>query len=812
MSALWQDLRFAVRSFAKQPGFTGLAVLILALGIGTTTAVFSVVNAVLLRPLPYVDPSRLVALTSVFRPNSENRPSRVVVLKDVERWRPQSKTIASMGAFAYTQLPIRVGQQAFSSVTALMDPEFLPTLGNPLAMGTFFTPGNGAADPSAILSHRLWLDAFSADPAVVGKAVIVDGAAFTVRGVLRADFQFPRADASYFKKPVDLLLPSSSFLGFQPTSRQWFGIARLAPGVSLERAQAEMQGVATTLPDGTASDWSVRLTPLAEETTRSSRQSLLIVFGIAIVLLLIASANFMNLLFSRGAARAREMTIRKAMGSSVGRLVRQLLTESLLLSALGAAAGVAIAMFGIKGLTAMSPVYLPVTAGIGIDGTVLSFTLAIGVASALVAGLFPALHVSSANEAAVRAPGARVTTGHALARVQRGLCVAQMALGVALLACAGLLAHSLWRLNNVDPGFETDRILGFNLSLPSEDVPTAAALMERRRRFYQDALDAVRTTPGVVSAGWISFLPPETRAGVFMGLAIEGAPAPGQNDPPRTTNTLISSPAYFSTMGMRIVKGRDLSDLDTAANTPVIVVNETLARRYFPGQEALGRKIGTGFDGLRPVREIVGIVADAHDRGLARAPVPTAYIPFTQFALPYGSIAFKTGASSGDMIPEIRSRLAKLNPGVPLTDFQTIDRRLAESLDEPRFYTLMATVCAGLATLFVTLGLYGIIAHSVSRRIPEFGVRMAIGADGVTIRRMVIAQAMRMAVAGVALGGVLSIGLTRTLRTLLFELDPFDPVSLAGSVVVVVLVTACASYVPALRASRVDPLVALRHD
>jgi putative ABC transport system permease protein len=814
MGTLWQDLRFALRTLAKDAGFTVVAVLILALGMGATTAVFSVVNAVLLRPLPYQDPSRLVAMSSVFEPGKSNRDISVVPLTDVEEWRKHVRSLESMGAFAYTQLPIRVGEQAFFPVTALMDPEFLPTLGNTLAIGTPFASRSetGGEDRTVIISHRLWLDAFGGAPDAVGRRVTVDGSPFTVRGILPAEFQFPRADAAYSTNPVDMLMPAAVFLNFPASARQWFGIARLAPGATLAQAETELRtvirGIGESVPE--KKNWSARLTPLAEATARSSRTALLITLGISVVLLLIAATNLMNLLFSRGAARLREMAIRKAIGGTTFRLVRQFLTESLCLAVLGAAAGIGIAVFAIDVLVALSPVHLPVTQQIRIDGAVLAFTFAVSAGAALIAGLFPALHVSVKCEEAVRSPGARATAGRALSRVQQGLCITQMALGVALLAAAGLLTHSLWRLNDVDPGYRSADVFGFSLSYPSDDSLPIMQSLEKRKMFYQAALDEIRHIPGVISAGWITFLPPETRSGVFMGLTLEASAAPPAE--PRVANHLISSPDYFATMGMRLAAGRDFSSSDLATGPPVIIINEALARRYFPGAAALGKKIGTPFDGNKPVREIVGIVADTHDRGVAANAIPTLYIPFQQFALPYGSIAVRAAVPAAGIIPEIRRRLATLDAGVPLTNFETVAGRLRQSLDEPRFYTTMAASCAFMAVLFVSLGLYGIISYSVSRRTAEFGVRMAVGAGGMTILRMVLGQGLRMAAIGVTLGVAISFAAGRVLASLLFQVKPVDPVTLVPAALVVVLVTVLASYVPARRASRVSPIVALRYE
>ena len=807
MDGILQDLRFATRTLRTHRQFALAAVLLLALGIGVTTAIFSVVNAVLLRPLPYHQPERLVAITSVFRSAAATRPSPVVTLTDMAEWRKRSSVFDAMGGFAYTQLPMRVGNQSFSPVTALMDPHFLPTLGNALLMGSFFDE-HTETDTTAIVSHRLWVEAFGSDPAVLGRSITIDGEPYAVRGVLAATFQFPRADASFFTKPVDLLIPSASFAGFPAQSRQWFGIARLKANVTLWQAQSELASIAESVSrDAKTGDvWSVRLTALDDATTRRSRQPLLSVLGISLVLLLIASTNLMNLFFSRGVVRLREMTIRRAVGGSRLRLVRQLLAEGVVLATLGGGAGVFLASFAIDAVVAVSPVFLPVTGTVTIDARVFAFTFVVCLASAIVASIFPALHLSAKTDEALRTPGMRSSPSRGIARVQQGLCATQMALGMALLAAAGVLAHSLWRLATVDSGFDSARVLGFNLSVPNDHS------LADRIAFYAQALDEIRTIPGVERAGLISFLPPETRAGVFMGLAIDGVPPPQRGAPSRVVNTLISSVDYFATMRMPIVIGRDFAPRDNGDGPPVIMVNEALVRRYLDGRSPLGQRIGTGFDGMKAVREIIGVVKDTHDRGLAAEAIPTVYIPFQQFSLPYASIALRTAVPQETVIAVIRDRLNRLDPSVPLTDFQALDKRVHESLREPRFYTTLAAACAVLAVLFVTFGLYGLVSYTVSRRTSEVGIRMAVGAQRATILGMVLAQGLRTSAAGVVLGLGLSMLLARTLESLLFQVRPIDPLTLSAAAAIVVAVTLVASFVPARRASRVNPLAALRHE
>ncbi|HEX4683992.1 MAG TPA: ABC transporter permease [Gemmatimonadaceae bacterium] len=808
MDALWLDLRHAARSLRKSPAVIGVAILVMALGIGAATAVFSIVNSVLIRPLPYSDPQRLAAISTLSLRDGTNREVPVVALTDLEAWRRETRSFESMGAFAYTQLVMQVGHSALYPVTALVDPELLPTLGNVLAMGTPFPArGADASDNTVVITHRLWVDAFNGDRDVLGRVVSIDGSPYTVRGVLAENFQFPRADASYSTHPVDLLVPAAAYPGFPASSQQWFGIVRLKAGVSIAQAQQELGAVSSRLAasSGNAKRASLRLTPLAEATSRSSRTALLLMLGMAIVLLVVAASNVMNLLFSRGTTRLHEMAIRKAMGSTTYRIVRQLMCESGIVVVCGAVAGVALAAIGANALVAISPVHLPVTGRIGIDRVVLEFTAAVAIVTAIVTGAFPAIHVAIRSNEALRNPSARVTSSRALGRLQRGLCIVQMTLGVALLGGAGVLTRSMSHLNASDPGFRTDSLLGFEVSVPNNHS------MDERKQFYQRALDEIRAIPGVEAAGFTTFLPPEPRSGVFMGVTIEGAPLE-PDAPPRIANTLVTSPGYFETIGMTMAAGRGFTSADDAKSPPVIIINETAATKFFGAHDPIGRRIATGFDGSVPVRAVIGVVHDTRDRGLGKDPVPTVYIPFQQFALMYGAIAVRTRVPPTSLVNPIRERLARLDAGIPLTNFQTIRSRISQSLGEPRFYTVLSAACAGMAVLFVALGVYGIISFSVAGRTTEFGVRMAVGARRMNIVRLVLFQSLRMALIAIPLGSVLSVILARSLRSMLFEVQPADPATLVGASCFVVAVMLVASFLPARRASLVSPTAALRYD
>jgi putative ABC transport system permease protein len=801
MDQLSMDFRYSVRTLRRSPAFTAVAILVLALGIGATTAIFSVVNAVLIRPFPYRDPSRLVAVSTLTREGGVSRTFSTVSLDEVERWRAESRSLVSIGSFVFTELPIGVGNRAMFLVAIGADPELLDTLGVQPALGRNL-PGSGSKvkDSGVIISHRLWVDAFQSDPQVLDRPIVVNGAAGTVIGVLPASFQFPRSDASYFTEDPDLIFPVANIAdGWGRNSTQWFAIGRLKTGAPIAAADAELKTITAGMAaaDPQLRGMSVHLSGLDSETTTHVRRALLITLGISVVLLLIACTNIMNLLFSRAAQRGREMAVRMAVGASAWRLVRQMLVESGCLTFFSGAVGVLLARLALDTLVRISPAHLPISGHVEIDWTVLAFAFATCAATAILAGVLPAVHRSRQTETLIS--GTRSSASRAVLHFQRALMVAQMALGVGLLAAAGLLTHSLLRLSSINPGYRTEDTIAFELAFPGShpDLP----------RLYQRILDATRSVPGVVSAGWITNPPPETRAGVFMPFTIAGS---GTAMRP-FCNFQVSSEDYFRTAGIALSRGRDFSLSDAAGAPRVAIVNETLAQAYFPNSDPIGKQIAPMWEGSN-YREIVGVIRDIHDRGLNAKPVATLYVPYGQFAMAYGGIVARTGAPAETVIPELRRRIAAEEPTVPLKDLSTIGARLRRTLDEPRFYTLMAAVCAAMAVLFVTLGLYGVISYAVSRRTSEIGIRMALGASGEAIRRDVLRQGLLMAVAGVAAGIALSLAATRLLSNMLFEIKPIDPPTLAISAALVILVTLCAAYVPARRASLVHPMAALRHD
>ncbi|HEV3202631.1 MAG TPA: ABC transporter permease, partial [Bryobacteraceae bacterium] len=665
MDKLWMDIRYSLRSLAKNPAFASIAILVLALGIGATTAIFSVVNAVLVRPLPYHDPSGLVAVSSQYRRAGVIRTFPTVTLNEVERWRGESRSLQSLGSFVFSALPVSVGTQSMYLVAIGADPELLDTLGIRPAVGRNL-PGSGSKlkEPSVLISHRVWVQAFGSDPQAVGRSMTMDGSPVTVIGVLPASFQFPRSDASYFSEDPDIIFPVANIAdSWGRASTQWFAIGRLKPGFSIVEVDAELKtitaGMAANEPN--LRGMSVHVSALDAETTGTVRPALLLALGISIVLLLIACSNIMNLLFSRAAQRGRELAVRKAVGATAWRLVRQMLTESACLTFLSGAIGVVLARFTLDALVALSPAHLPVSGRVEIDWRVLAFAFLVCAASSILAGVLPGLHRSRQTETLIATP--RSSGGRAVLNFQRVLMVTQIALGVALLAAGGLLAHSLFRLSSVDPGFRTQGTLAFEVAFPSGrpgDTP----------RLYQRILDATRTVPGVVSAGWITNPPPETRAGMFMPFKIVGSPAATRP----FCNFQVTSEDYFQTAGIGLVRGRDFNLADAAGAPRVVIVNETLAHQYFPTADPLGRHIITDWEG-RNDREIVGVIRDTHDRGLGAKATATIYVPYQQFALGYGGVVARTNAPPESVIPEIRRRLALVDPTVPLRNLTTIEQR-----------------------------------------------------------------------------------------------------------------------------------------
>jgi putative ABC transport system permease protein len=840
MQTFWQDLRYGARMLRKNPGLTLIAVMTLAMGIGATTAIFSVVNATLLRPLPFQQPERL-ALFWGSKPGA-NMPQLPLSLPNFDDIRAQCQSCESLSAWTLghanltrtnlAQANLAHGAEPERVQYAIVSADFFTTLGVQPLLGRAFraeedNPGNA---PAALVSHSLWRRRFGADPALVGSTITLDGQSREVCGVLPEGFRF-----ASFPKETEIWLP----FGLDPFkdrkyargARALGAIARLKPGVSLAAAQAELDAIARRLEQAEPffnTGWRLQAVGLGEQASGKLRRGLLVLLGAVAFLLLIACVNVANLQLARAAARRRELAIRAALGAGRFRIAQQLLVESLLLALLGGGAGALLAWWGVD-LFALIPYnapnpFTPYTVApeqIGIDGRVLGFTGLLALLTGMLFGLAPALQMWKAAKAnlplALKESGARA--GGAMNVVGRGrglLVVAEVALALALLIGAGLMIRSFARLQQVEPGFDPRNVLTFDLNLPESkyERPQAA-------QFYERLLERLAAAPGVISAGAVEFLPLSGLDG-NTGLLIEGRPEPAPSERIFAHHRVVT-PDYFRAMGMRLRQGRAFTAADNDKAPRVAIINETMARRYWPGEIPIGKRAALDFEAMRfypdrapdrdlalGLREIVGVVADVKHTGLAGETVPEFYAPLAQRPAPNLTVVVRAKVDTAGLLDVARNEVRALDKDQPIANVSTMSEWLASSVAQPRFNFLLMTVFAAIALLLAALGIYGVMAWTVAQRTKEIGIRMALGAQTGDVLKMVIKRGMTLTLAGVALGLIASLALTRLMKTLLFNVSATDPLtfSLIASLLIAVAMLAC--YIPARRATKVDPMVALR--
>ncbi|MBO0862422.1 MAG: ABC transporter permease [Chloracidobacterium sp.] len=793
IETLVQDLKYGLRMLRRNPGFTVVAVLTLALGIGANTAIFSVVNAVLLRPLPYTAPDRLVT------------DGHTILSPTFLNWRAQSQSFEQMAAYTTGTSDLTGGGEPERLTAGLVSAELFSTLGVPPSLGRGFTAAedqpNGAL--AVILSHWLWQRRFGGDPQLIGRAITLDGQNRTVVGVMPSGFQFPAE--------LDLWLPlnldtSGSRKGMVFVNM----VGRLKPGVTMEAARTDLttilRRVSRPAPNDN-SDVQVRVIKLHERLVGDWQQALLVIFGAVAFVLLIACVNVANLLLARASTRQKEMAIRAAVGAGRPRLVRQLLAESLLLSLAGGGAGLLVAILGVKLLVRMNPEGVARLQESSVDGRALGFTSLIVVLTGLLAGVFPALQASKADvNETLKAQSAVRPSDRGASRTLPSLMVAEIALALVLAVGAGLMIKSFMRLLSVPKGFNPEGILTLVLSPSRATYPPGSP---RLRSYYEEALASVKTMPGVQSASLSSFLPLAGRTFRKMGFQIEGRePIEGSFE----VNCI--SPGYFGTMGLMIRSGRPITDQDGSGAPPVTVINETFARRFFPGENPIGRRL---LFGPNP-NTIVGVAGDTRQFGLDQEVEPEIYTSYLQG----GSNAMRLvvraaytqsgGAGLASLAATIRNQIQALEPNEPVNQVITMDRRLADSVAQRRYQTLVFGVFASVALIIATVGIYGVISYGVGQRKHEIGIRMALGAQSGDVLRMVVGQGMRLTMTGATLGVAAALGLTRALKSLLFDISATDPVTFVSVTLLLVIVALIASYIPARRATKVDPVLALRHD
>jgi putative ABC transport system permease protein len=801
---LWQDLRYGAWMLLKNPGFTFVAVLALALGMGANTAIFSVVNAVLLRPLPYADPDQLVAAS----PYRRATDGYTVLSPDFLDWRAQSQSFERIAAYTSGTADLTGSGEPERLTAGLVSAELFSTLDVSPAFGRGFTTvedqPNGA--PVVILSHRLWQRRFGGDPQLIGRAITLDGQSRTVIGVMPPGFQFPAE--------FDVWLPLALEMSGSGKRKVFVNVVgRLKPGMSPEGARSDLTTIlrrmSRSFPNNN-SDVQVRVIKLHERLVSDAQRALLAMFGAVAFILLIACANVANLLLARASARQKEMAIRAAVGAGRLRLARQLLTETLLLSLVGGGAGLALATWGVKLLVRMNPEGVARFQESGVDGRVLGFTCAVAVLTGLLAGVFPALQASktdvneslkaqsTANGAQPGARGAR--------RTAPALTIAEIALTLILAVGAGLMIKSFMRLLAVPKGFNPEGVFTLVLSPSRAKYPPGSPQF---RSYYEESLARVKAMPGVQSAGLTSFLPLAGRTYRQMGVQIEGQ-APIEDG----FEVNCISPGYFGTMGLKMRAGRPITDQDGAGAPQVTVINETFARRFFPDENPIGRRLLLGPN----PKTVVGVASDTRHFGLEQEVQPEIYTSYLQggsnaMRLVVRAASNHTGqAEVASLAAAIRDQVRAVDPNEPVNQVVTMDQRLSDSVAQRRYRTLLFGVFAAVALVIATVGIYGVISYTVSQRTHEIGIRMALGAQASDILRMLLGQGMRLTLIGVALGVAAALGLTRAIESLLFNVSATDPVTFVSVTLLLAIVALIACYIPARRATRVDPLMAIRRE
>ncbi len=812
MSAFLLDLRYAIRILLKNPGFTSVAVVTLALGIGANTALFSVIDAVLLRPLPFREPQRLVAIPAVDakNPDGQGQVSYPAFLD----WRSQSHSFEGMSVWNTTSFTYTGGDQPESVPGAVVSGNLFSLLGISPVLGSSFTPQQDQRGEQlpVILSFEFWQSHFGGDRSMIGRAITLDNEKYVVVGVMPARFQFPvQSDRVELWTTIAHDLNKTG-LATQRGASYLQVIGRLKQGVEIPQAQSDVAVVQERLnrqyPENRPKGVAVQSE--SDRIAGAMRPALLILLGAVGVVLLVACANVANLLLARATARQKEFTVRSALGASRWMIVRQLLTESVLLSLAGAALGLVLAAWVTGTLVRMVPQDLARTSEIALDVRVFAFTFLIALVTGVIFGLVPAMQVSRADLARpLNESGRGSSAGPGGARVRSTLVVAQLAIAFVLLIGAGLLVRSFNRLRQVDPGFRADHMLTFMLEVPSHRHPRA-----QRAVFVRELLDSARALPGVKSASAIFGLPLSGGQSLFTSLDIEGRPVPASQRP-RVAFRIIESD-YFSAMGIRLAQGRAFTPHDEQGGPPLAIVNETFVREIFKGENPVGRRIKPNIsfgESDAPMREIVGVVGDVKSGSIGGAAVPEVYAPQTPTDfIGEMTVVVRTANDPNALVSSLRSMVAAKDKDLPLRDLRTLDQYVSASISAPRFETLLLGAFAVLACVLTAIGLYGVVSYSVTQRNREMGIRIALGAQRASILRMVVREGFLLAVIGTGTGLVASFFAVRLIRGLLFGVGITDPITFVTVPLMMIAVALLASYVPARRATRVDPMVVLREE
>jgi putative ABC transport system permease protein len=801
METLLRDIRYGIRSLAKRPGFTAIALLALTLGIGANTAIFTLVNAVLLRPLPFAEPDRLVWMFGNIRTGS-NRAS--VSPLDYLDYRQQNSS--------FEQFAAQLSFPASINLTGSGEPEqlkagavtgnYFQALGGQPVLGRTFQlenekPGN---DQVAVLSYALWQKRFSGDAGIVNKSITLDGKAFQVLGVMPPTFSLPQSAEIW----VPLNFDASP--GMKQRKAHFLRpIGKLKAGVSLAQAQADLDVVAKRLeqqyPESNTG-WNLRLVSLREQLVGNTRPTLLILFGAVGFVLLIACANVANLLLVRAAGRQKEIALRSALGAGRLRIIRQMITESVLLALVGGTLGTLLAVWAVDVMVTMSEGSIPATANVKIDATVLGFTLLISLVTGVLFGLAPALRTMRVNLIdSLKEGGRSGSEGARRNRTRSALVVLESAIAVVLLIGAGLLIRSLVRLQNISPGFEAQNVLTMRVELPrgKYDAP------DKQANFFAELENRLASVPGVETVGFVSELPLGGRPN-DMPYTVEGRPTSGPNDGYDDDFRRINR-QYFDALKIPFLRGRNFTDQEVRQGAKVVIISDLLARQVFPNEEPLGKRLIMSF-GKQPF-EIVGIVGDIRHRGLESEPRPAMYMPVYERTM---TAVLRTKVDPSSLGAAVRKEVQTIDPDQPVADLKTMEQWLDTAVAEPRYRTGLIALFALVALILASTGIYGVMSYSVTQRTHEIGVRMALGARRFDVLKLVVRQGMGLVVVGVIIGLLAAVGLTRLMSSLLFGVTAKDPLTFGAVATGLTLVAFIACYLPARRATKVDPLEALRYE
>ncbi len=793
---LLRDLRFGVRQLIKAPGFTVVAVLTLALGIGATSAIFSVVNGVLLQPLPYNEPDQLVRVHETVPQYGRFSVAPATFLD----WREQNGVFDRIATYTNTSGTIQWpdGPERVLGVSVSWDLFELLRVTPQLGSGFVAEQDQPGNNNVIVISHGLWQQRFAGAPDVVGRTVNLNGQATTILGVMPEGFYFPTRTADFWR-PIALNPANASrgghFLGV---------VARLKPGVNIERADVEMRTISERLalqyPESSAGE-SAEVVSLQEQVVGNIRPALLTLLAAVCVVVLIACANVANLLLVRASIREKEVAIRTALGAGRSRLITQMLAESLLLAVTGGAFGLLLAWLAIPAIQTLGASSIPRVMDVSIDGTVLLFAAGASLVTGLLFGLVPALQLSKAGVHAVMKEGGRSSVSSGGRWLRNGLLVLEVALSLMLVVGSVLLLRSFAKLTNVDPGFRPDGVLAFQVSLPQ----TAYADAERQLAFFDDLTGRLAATPGVQQVGAVQTLP--MRGGYVLTFDVVGRPPARPGEEP-SANHRVVTPDYFSTLEIPVRRGRTFTRTDTATSPMVAVVDEAFVQRHFADQDPIGQRleIGNGTDGSC---EIVGVVGTVSHNGLDAEARPTMYVPLTQDAFNTMWIVARTAGDPSALTSSVRQVLSSIDRTLPAYSITPLSQVLDDSVADRRFSMLLIVLFGVVALFLAAVGLYGVVAYSVSLRTREIGLRMAIGAQPGAVLRMVIGDGMKLALVGVVLGAIASLAASQLVATMLFNVEPHDPVSYAATAAILLGIAALACYLPARRAMKVDPVTAL---